>query len=263
MSKNFYDVLGVKKTATQDEIKKAYRELCKKYHPDKNGGDDTKIKEVNEAYDTLGDEEKRRQYDSQSSFGGGFGSGFGRGGFGSGFFRQMASDIRMNITISLEDAYYGCKYPANVNGKLYSIDIPKGITNGKMLKIQGLGTSGYNIYGQPATGDLLVHVSVQNTDKMCLTSMSNGTVVLELMHAVDWIDAILGAEITVKVFDRDVKVRVPKFTQNGGYTMVGGQGFHKYDSDELSSLKVNFIVRMPKSLTDSQMEHLRKIKESM
>ena len=215
MSKNFYDVLGVKKTATQDEIKKAYRELCKKYHPDKNGGDDTKIKEVNEAYATLGDEDKRRQYDSQSSFSSGFG-GFNPGGFNSSFFRQMASDIRMNITISLEDAYYGCKYPANINGKLYSIDIPKGVVNGKVLKISGLGTSGYNIYGQQATGDLLVHISVQNSDKMCLTSMVNGSTVLEVMHAVDWIDAILGAEITVKVFDRDVKVRVPKFTQNGG-----------------------------------------------
>ena len=264
MSKNYYDVLGVKKTATQDEIKKAYRELCKKYHPDKNGGDDTKFKEINEAYETLGDEDKRKQYDSPGSFGGRF-SGFngfnGFGGFGN--FRQMASDIQMKITISIEDAYYGCKYPANVNGKLYSIDIPKGVTNGKILKIPGLGTKGYNIYGDQATGDLIVHVSVQNTEKMYLTNMTNGTTVLELLQAVDWIDAILGAEITVKVFDRDVKVRVPKYTQNGGYTMVGGQGFHKYNSDELGSLRVNFLIRMPKNLTDSQMEYLRKIKESM
>lgn len=260
MSKNYYDVLGIKKTATQDEIKKAYRELCKKYHPDKNGGDDTKFKEINEAYETLGDETKRKQYDSP----GGFDGFSGFNGF-SGFhgFRQMASDIQMKITISIEDAYYGCKYPVNVNGKLYSIDIPKGITNGKVLKISGLGTKGYNIYGEQTTGDLIVHISVQNTDKMYLTSMVNGTTVLEVLQAVDWIDAILGAEITVKVFDRDVKVRVPKFTQNGGYTMVGGQGFHKYNSDELGSLRVNFIIKMPKNLTDSQLEQLKKIKESM
>lgn len=261
MSKNFYDILGVKKTATQDEIKKAYRELCKKYHPDKNGGDDSKIKAVNEAYETLGDETKRRQYDAQSSMGGGFGNGFTNGFHFN--FNQMASDTRMNISISLEDAYYGCKYPISSGGRLYTVDIPKGTTNGKLLKIEGLGKSGYNIYGQKATGDLYVTVNVQNSNTMCLTTMTNGTTVLEIMHAIDWIDAILGTEITVKVFDRDVKVRVPKFTQNGGYTMVGNQGFHKYNSDELGSLRVNFIIRMPKTLTEKQIEQLQKIKESL
>jgi len=257
MGKSYYDVLGVKSNATQDEIKKAYRNLCKKYHPDKNKGDDTKIKEVNEAYAVIGDETKRKEYDAQNSMGG-FGSGF------SGFnFKQMARDINMNITITLEDAYYGCKHPINVNGKLYTVDVPKGITNGRMLRIEGLGQAGYNIYGQPAKGDLIVRVNVQTSDKFSLTSMTNGTTVLEMMQAIDWIDAILGTEMTVKVFDRSVKVRVPKFTQNGGYVMVGGQGFHKYNSDELGSLRVNFIVRMPKSLTDEQIKQLQKIKESL
>ena len=58
--KNYYDILGLNKNATQDDIKKAYREMCKKYHPDRTGGDDTKIKEINEAYATLGDENKKR-----------------------------------------------------------------------------------------------------------------------------------------------------------------------------------------------------------
>ena len=84
-----------------------------------------------------------------------------------------------------------------------------------------------------------------------------------MVCGVDWIDAILGSEIEVKVFDRMVKVRVPKYTQNGGYTMVGNQGFHKYNSDECGTLKVNFIIRMPKSLTDEQLSNLKKIKESL
>lgn len=262
MNKNYYDILGVSKTASQDEIKKAYRDLCKKYHPDRNGGDDTKFKEINEAYETLGDPEKKKQYDGMDGFNGfnGFGNAGGFWGFN---FGQMASDIKQTITISLEDAYNGCKYPTMVSGKLYTIDVPRGVTDGKVLKIPGLGKSGKDIYGKSAKGDLIVTVRIQNTDKFSLTTMANGNTVLEMMYGIDWIDAVLGTEVTVKVFDRDVKVRVPKFTQNGGYTMVGGQGFPKFNSDELGSLRVNFIIRMPKSLTDEQMKLLKKIKESL
>ena len=80
---------------------------------------------------------------------------------------------------------------------------------------------------------------------------------------MDWIDAILGGENEIDVFDKKVKIRIPKFTQNGGYTIVGGKGFRKFNSDECGSLKVNFLIRMPKSLTDEQIQELEKIKESL
>lgn len=250
--KNYYDVLGLNKNASQDEIKKAYRDLCKKYHPDRTGGDDTKIKEINEAYDTLGDEKKRKEYDMQNSPG-------IFGGFNFGGFRTMASDINMNITISLENAYFGCKVPLKVGNKMYSIDVPKGTPNKKMLRFPSLGQSGYNIYGKPATGDLIVTVFVQNTESMSLNN--NG--LLEVLYVVDWIDAILGGQEEIDIFDKKVKIRIPKYTQNGGYTIIGGKGFRKFDSDECGSLKVNFLIRMPKSLTDEQVKELQKIKESL
>ena len=264
MSKNYYDILGVSKNATQDEIKKSYRELCKKYHPDRTGGDDTKIKEINEAYAVFGDEQKRKEYVGMGSFGGGFGGGFG--GFSSTWAdwlnrksRPMASDNRVTISISLKDAYMGCKHTIQVNGRLYEVDIPKGTPNGKILIIKGLGNEGFDLQGNRTKGNLIVTVSVQNTESMTLNA--NG--LLEVLYVVDWIDAILGGEEEIDLFDKKVKIRIPKCTQNGGYTILGGKGFRKFNSDECGSLKVNFLVRMPKSITDQQAEYLKKIKESL
>ncbi len=82
MSKDYYETLGVSKGASKDEIKKAFHKLAHKYHPDKNGGDDAKFKEVNEAYQVLSDEGKRRQYDQFGSADFGGGNPYGQGGFG-------------------------------------------------------------------------------------------------------------------------------------------------------------------------------------
>ena len=110
MSKNYYDILGVNKNASDTEIKKAYRKLAHQYHPDKKGGDESKFKEVNEAYQVLGDQQKRSQYDQFGSTfnqsGGGFSgsqdfsfddifgqSGFSFGGSQGGGFEDIFSDI--------------------------------------------------------------------------------------------------------------------------------------------------------------------------
>jgi len=144
MSKDYYKTLGVEKAASQDEIKKAFRKLAHKHHPDKPGGDEAKFKEVNEAYQILGDETKRKQYDQfgsdfqqQGGFGGGmgwedfmraargggggfqgggaqfdfgdiFGDMFGFGGGGRGGSRQRrGNDIQVDVEISFEDAAFG------------------------------------------------------------------------------------------------------------------------------------------------------------
>jgi len=137
--RDYYEVLGVSKNATDDEIKKAYRSLAKKYHPDMNPGDkeaEEKFKEVNQAYAVLSDAEKKAKYDqfgpeaAEGNYGGGYGGGAGGfgfdfggfgdifgdifgGGFGGGNARrngpQRGDDLAQRITISFEEAAFGCK----------------------------------------------------------------------------------------------------------------------------------------------------------
>lgn len=270
MEKNYYDILGVDKNATQDEIKKAYRNLSKIYHPDKNKDNkdaEKKFKEINEAHSVLGDEQKRKEYDMKQSFGSAgfnpfeshwnpFGSNF-TGGFGFRTSYQMASDITMSLTISLEDAYYGCKKPIRVGMRNMNVDIPKGVTTGKKLKLSGLGVKGHDIYGKEAMGDLIITINVQNTEKMWLNNDGS----LEVMYSLNWLDAILGAEQEIDIFDKIVKFRCPKFTQNGGYSLISNKGFPKFKEEgKYGNIKVNYIIKMPKNLTDEQLKLLNKIK---
>lgn len=100
MSKNYYDVLGVGKSASKEEIKKAFYKLAAKYHPDKKGGDEAKFKEVNEAYQTLSDDKKRKEYDTYGqTFNGAGGNGNGFGGFGGfgGFNQGDFSDMQFDF----------------------------------------------------------------------------------------------------------------------------------------------------------------------
>lgn len=260
--KNYYDILGVSKNATQDEIKKAFRDLSKKYHPDRPTGNEEKFKEVNEAYSTLSDETKRKEYDNASNPFSGFGNrGFnGFDGFSSWKkYYERPSDIEVNVVVTLLEGHQGCKKIININGKKISVDIPNGILTGQKLRVNGYGKEGYNLEGKKCCGDLIVIVRVQPDDKLWLNQDGS----LEVICTIDWIDAILGMETTIKVLDKDVTFRVPKFTQNGGYTIVSNQGYSKFKSGNCGILKVNYLIKMPNKLTDEQVKMLEKIRESM
>lgn len=165
MSKNYYEILGVSKNASDDEIKRAYRKLAHQYHPDKNRGDDKKFKEINEAYQILGNREKRNQYDrfgktfngqgfsseEFSDFGdlGGFSDileelfGFGRqsrGGTGFGFsgFRSRAfSTIQVNLNIDFVTAILGGDVEVSLRGEKMNLKIPAGVQNSETLMHHG------------------------------------------------------------------------------------------------------------------------------
>ena len=190
----FYDTLGVSKDASQDDIKKAYRKLSKKYHPDINHeeGAEEKYKAVQEAYETLGDEQKRQMYDQYGKAGadGGFGGGQGFGGFGgfgggqgaqfsgdlNDLFEQMfgggfssdpnrprqGRDLQYRMNLTFEEAILGKETTINYtrqgeNGeqerKELKVTIPAGVEDGQQMRLEGQGEAGTN--GGPY-GDLYV-----------------------------------------------------------------------------------------------------------
>lgn len=162
MPKDYYEILGIPKTATEEEIKRAYRRLAHQHHPDKNGGDDKKFKEINGAYQILGNKEKKEQYDrfgrtfdGQQGFSGGgfegFGGlsdileelfgfnnrgGFGFGGFGGGFNRAW-STVQTTLSIDFATAALGSEVEVSVKGEKIKLKIPAGIQNGEALVHHG------------------------------------------------------------------------------------------------------------------------------
>lgn len=182
--KDYYDILGVKKSATTDEIKRAYRKLAHQHHPDKHGGDEAKFKEINEAYQILSNQEKRTQYDqfgttgdqggfsgqggwgsSQAGgagqswdFSGGSGFGFG-GGLGDIFeniFGSAMSQVQTEIDITLSQAVLGAKIELQTSSKdRITLNIPSGTPDGTTFRFRGKGNS-----YRRGRGDLLVTVRV-------------------------------------------------------------------------------------------------------
>lgn len=181
MAKDFYKILGIEKSASADEIKRAYRKLAHLHHPDKNKGEDIKFKEINEAYQVLSDPEKRQRYDQfgTADFNNGFGgtnpygnqygnaegfdfSGFGFGGGGLGdifetVFSQAFSQVQADVEINLTQAILGDKIQLKTSANdTITLDIPAGTPDGASFRFRGKGNQ-----TKRGRGDLTITVRVR------------------------------------------------------------------------------------------------------
>lgn len=269
MANSLYETLGVEKNASSDEIKKAYRRLARKYHPDinKEKGAEEKFKEINAAYEILSDEKKRAQYDKygDSIFGGqsfsdfsrnansadmseilrdlfanlggfgGFGNfgGFSNAGFGGNFTQDL--DINANIIVPFELAILGGEQAVRVNNESIKIKIPHGIKTGEKLRVRGKGKALGN-----HRGDLIVAVKITPSDeyerdeddlyKKCDISLKT---------------ALFGGKIELKTPRKNVSVKIPPNSKNAQKIRLKGYGVQNRKSDIYGDLYLILNVVLP------------------
>ena len=283
---DYYKILGIEKNATQEEIKKAYRKLARKYHPDLNPNDkDAKknFQQINEANEVLSDPEKRKKFDqygadwkhaeefergqqsqqsssesrgtsfsgeqSQGDFSDFFETLFG-GGSARGKGRQVkfrGEDYNAELHLELLEAYNTHKQTLTINGKQIRINIPAGVENGQIIKIAGHGGPGIN--GGP-NGDLYITFSIANHPKF--KRLGND---LYASVDLDLFTAVLGGEIVIDTLNGKVKLKVKPETQTESKIKLAGKGFPVYKNEgKFGDLYVTYVVKIPTNLTKRQIE---------
>jgi DnaJ-class molecular chaperone len=291
MSKDYYQTLGIAKTATKEEIKKAFRKLAQKYHPDKPTGDEAKFKEINEAYSTLSDDKKRSQYDNfGSSFNGsGGGSGFegfssqgfdfsgfsqgfkGANGaqyefdlgdifgsmFGSGYSRvRRGQDIVMDTKISFHDSIKGISKTIGVQRNDGSredikVNIPAGIDSGEMIRYREKGEKIQD--GIP--GDLYIRI---NVEKHKTLRKEGYHLVSELTIKIT--ESILGSTKTIETIDGDLSIKIPKGIQHGEVLRVKGKGVAVGDG-RAGDLLIHVSIKMPTNISSKAKKALETLRD--
>jgi curved DNA-binding protein len=263
---NYYEVLGIPKTAESEEIKKAYRRLASKNHPDK-GGDTAKFQQVEEAYRILSDPEKRAEYDNpaqqmgpnhfQFDFGGGnlhdIFSQFGFGPsspFGRNTQPRRNSDLRTSINIGLQETLTDHLKILNLRGannerQNVDIRIPKGITSGTVIKYPGLGDS---MFPNLPSGDLLVTVNVLQNPNYQVSGLD-----LITNLTIDCFQAILGSEQTIVGLDgKTFLIKTPAGCQPNLKLKITGEGLWGFQNDIKGHLFIKVNITIPTDLTDNQ-----------
>lgn len=272
----FYEVLGVNEKASQDEIKKAFRSLASKHHPDK-GGDTATFQKIQEAYATLSDEQKRQQYDMQRQnpfpgfqfnhqhFQQGFDPFSEIFGFGpEGFFRQKAEprrnrNLKIGMVIELADTLEPISKVIQINlpqgTKNVKIDLPRGVRSGQTFKYSGLGDT--SISNLPA-GDLLVEIHINPNERFQVNNVDLHTTVF-----VDCLDAMIGCSTKILGLDgRELEFSVLPGTQPGAKYKLRAQGLYLPNSSIRGDLYATINLTV-KKLDPSGIDLIKKVKEQL
>ena len=287
---DYYKILGVPKNASEKDIKKAYRKLARKYHPDLNPNDkvaEKKFKEVNEANEVLSNAENRKKYDTygehwqhaeeydkakqqqrqyQQSYRGGAG-GYSQDDF-SDFFESMfggrtgrsqsrqvkfrGQDFNAELELDLKEVYRSHKRTLTVNNKNIRITILAGVENGQVIKIKGHGGPGIN--GGP-NGDLYIKFSIVNK-----TNFKRDGDDLYTSVDLDLYKALLGGELMINTFDGKVKLTIKPETQNGTKVKLKGKGFPKYKKEgQFGDLFITYNLKTPTNLSIKEKELFKEL----
>lgn len=288
MAKSLYTTLEVGENATSEEIKKSYRKLARKYHPDinKDPSAEEKFKEINAAYEVLSDKEKKMQYDQvgdnmfggqnfhdfargqqgggvdldeilRQMFGGGGGAagfgghaGFGgQGGFGAGF-NQPDLDLQVQITIPFDVSIIGGKHNISANGDNFDIKIPQGVKDGQKIRAKGKGKS----MGSQR-GDLLIKINVASSPIYVRQDDD-----LTMYFDVSLKQALFGGKVEIKTLHKDITLKVPADTKQYQKFRVKELGAYNPKTGNKGNLYLKANVVLPK--IDQMDEELVKMMEA-
>ena len=282
---NYYDVLGVPKSATEKDIRQAYRKLARRHHPDVNSGDkkaEEKFKQINEAHTVLSDPDKRRNYDkygdnwahadqmdeaaAQAGRGGTFRwSNFGDpdlsfrvdggpGGIFDQLFQNLGQDLRRPaaeypVEITLKEAYQGATRLLGLpSGRRLEVKVPPGVDNGSRVHIPA---------GASQQGDIYLNVSVKPHPRFQRQGPDLYTEVEVRLE-----EAVLGGEVTVPTLGSRVALTIPPESQNGRRFRLSGQGMPRLSQpDRRGDLYATIKVKLPTGLTTEEQDLFRQLKE--
>ncbi|MFL2549669.1 MAG: DnaJ C-terminal domain-containing protein [Gammaproteobacteria bacterium] len=287
---DYYEILGLSKGASDDEIKKAFKKKAMKFHPDRTGNDksaETKFKEAKEAYDVLSDPQKKSMYDQYGTtdFGGGFGGGFGgrsQGGFNASGFEDVfedlfgdifgggrarnpnraykGADLEYHLQLTLEEAAFGIekvvKFRTKNEDKEISVSVPAGVDNGDRVRLSGKGEPGIN---QGPPGDLFIRVVLE---KHSIFERDGNNLYCNV--PISFAEATLGAEIEIPTLSNNkVSIDIPPGTQTGKYFRLRGKGIKSVRGGNIGDLMCSVQIETPVNLSNEQKNILLQFEEQL